>query len=121
MAYDSNNIFAKILRQEIPCDLVYEDTHVIAFQDINPKAPTHILVVPRGDYTCFDDFSANATPKEIADFFQAVGRIARDLDLDQSGYRIIMNKGSHGGQEVDHFHAHILGGKPLGPMISINE
>ena len=90
---------------------------MIAFHDINPKATIHILVVPRGRYTCFDDFSANGTAQEIEIFFQTVGRVAQDLNLVEGGYRIIMNKGENGGQEVDHFHAHILGGNPIGPMV----
>ena len=119
MAYDPNNIFAKILKGEIPCDRVDENQYTLSFKDINPKAPHHVLVIPKKAYTCFDDFTANASPEEISEFFQAVGRVARILNLDEAGYRIIMNKGSDGGQEVDHFHAHILGGKPMGPMVNV--
>lgn len=118
MAYDSNNIFAKILRGEIPCDKVYEDDWALAFNDIAPAAPVHVLVIPKGAYVSMDDFTANGSAEEIAGFYRAVGKIARDLDLAQPGYRTLNNTGSHGGQEVAHFHVHIFGGRPLGPMLS---
>ena len=117
MAYDDNNIFAKILRGEIPCKKVYEDEHALAFHDINPQAPVHVLVVPKGKYVSFDDFSANAGADEIAGFMRAVGTVARDLQLAQPGYRILANIGTDGGQEVPHLHFHIFGGKTLGPML----
>jgi diadenosine tetraphosphate (Ap4A) HIT family hydrolase len=118
MTYDNNNIFAKILRNEIPCKKAYEDNHVLAFHDIAPKAPVHILVLPKGAYTDMDDFSRRAGADEIAALFRALGQIARDHKLDQSGYRVICNCGINGGQEVPHLHLHLLGGKTLGRMIS---
>lgn len=117
MAYDSNNIFARILRGEIPCKKVYEDEHVLAFNDIAPKAPVHILVVPKGAYVGMDDFTAKASAEEIAALFRALGQIARDNGLDQTGYRVISNCGINGGQEVPHLHLHLVGGKRLGAMI----
>lgn len=117
MVYDPNNIFAKILRSDIPCGRLYEDRFCLAFHDISPKAPVHVLVVPKGEFTSFDDFSANASPELMVGFFQSVGAITRELNLDENGYRLIMNKGANGGQEVNHFHVHILGGKPIGPLV----
>lgn len=117
MAYDENNIFAKILRGEIPCDKVYEDDHVLSFRDINPQTPTHVLVIPKGPYVSSDDFAEKASAEEIAAFFRAVGKIARDLGLVEPGYRILANHGRDGHQEVPHFHMHIFGGKDLGRMI----
>lgn len=117
MAYDTDNIFAKILRGEIPCDKVYEDDHVLAFNDIGPQAPVHVLVIPKGAYVSQDDFTANATDGEIAGLWRAVGQIARDLGVAESGYRTIQNTGPNGGQEVPHFHVHICGGRKLGRMI----
>lgn len=118
MAYDSDNIFARILRGEIPCDKVYEDDHVLAFRDINPQAPTHVLVIPKGAYVSFDDFSQEASEAEITAFVRAAGKVARDLGVDQSGYRILANSGRDANQEVPHFHLHIFGGRPLGRMIN---
>lgn len=118
MAYDSDNIFARILRGEIPCDQVYEDDHVLAFNDINPRRPVHVLVIPKGEYVSFDDFAANAPDAEIAAFTRAVGRIAREKGVAESGYRLIANTNAHGGQEVPHYHVHIIGGAPVGPMVS---
>ena len=115
--YDSNNIFAKILRGEIPAAKVFEDEHVIAFNDIAPQAPQHILVVPKGAYVDMDDFTAKATDAEIAALFRAVGKVARDNGLVDEGYRVISNCGFHGGQEVPHLHIHVLGGKKLGRML----
>lgn len=115
MSYDPNNIFAKILRQEIPCDKVYENDHVLAFNDIAPHAPTHILVIPKGAYTDASDFSEKASSTEKVAFMEAIGTITTELKT--TGYRLIANTGLHGGQEVPHFHMHILGGKPLGPML----
>ncbi len=117
MTYDPNNVFAKILRGEIPCEKVYEDDHVMAFHDAFPKAPVHVLVLPKSNYISFDDFSSHAPPEEITAFFKAVGDIARDLDLVTGGYRLIANHKANAGQEIDHFHIHILGGRPLGPMV----
>jgi histidine triad (HIT) family protein len=117
MTYDDNNIFAKILRGEIPCQKIYEDNHVLAFPDINPKAPVHILVIPKGTYTDMDDFTRRASPKEIAAIFRALGQIAREKGLDKTGYRVITNNGANGGQEVPHLHLHLLGGRHLGRMV----
>ena len=117
MAYDQSNIFAKILRGEIPCDKVYEDEHVLAFRDINPQTPTHVLVIPKGAYESFDDFSRDASPEEIAAFVRATGQIARDAGAVEAGYRILANNGPDAHQEVPHFHLHIFAGKNLGRMI----
>ncbi|MFA6218988.1 MAG: histidine triad nucleotide-binding protein [Erythrobacter sp.] len=116
--YDDANIFAKILRGEIPSTKVYEDEWAYAFEDINPQAQVHVLVVPRGRYVSWDDFSEKASAGEIAGFVRALGRIARDKGLVEPGYRMLANVGAHGGQEVAHLHVHIFGGQPLGPMIS---
>jgi diadenosine tetraphosphate (Ap4A) HIT family hydrolase len=117
MAYDPNNVFAKILRGEIPCDKVWEDEHTLAFNDIQPKAPSHVLVIPKGEYVSLDDFTANASDAEIAALIRAVGAVARQLGLPDSGYRILSNVGADGGQEVPHLHIHLFGGRRLGPMI----
>mgnify|MGYP006427342363 CR=1 FL=1 len=117
-SYDNDNIFAKILRGEIPNDTVYEDENVLAFNDINPQAPVHIVVIPKGKYTTLEDFVANAGDAEITGFYRAVGQIAREKGLDAEGYRTLTNSGDHAGQEVPHFHLHILGGRPLGPMLA---
>jgi histidine triad (HIT) family protein len=117
MAYDRNNIFARILRGEIPCNKVYEDAHVLAFHDISPQSPTHVLVVPKGEYVSFDDFSQNASAEEIAALVRAVGRIAREQGVAQSGYRILANTGPAAHQEVQHFHVHLFGGRDLGGML----
>jgi len=116
--YDETNVFARILRGEIPCSKVYEDDHAFAFHDINPQAPTHILVVPKGAYVSWDDFSERASDAEIAGFVRAVGRIARDEGLVAPGYRLLANVGPDSGQEVAHLHVHIFGGRGLGPMLS---
>ncbi|MDH5188215.1 MAG: histidine triad nucleotide-binding protein [Rhodospirillaceae bacterium] len=118
MAYDQNNIFAKILRGEIPCDKVYEDEWALAFNDINPQAPIHTLVIPKGEYVSWDDFSAMATPDEVLGFIRAIGNVAQKLGLNEDGYRLLANIGANGGQEVPHLHAHIFGGAPLGPMLA---
>lgn len=115
--YDDNNIFARILRGEIPSRRVYEDEWALAFHDINPQAPTHILVIPKGRYCSFADFSAAASGDEIAGFIRAVGKVARDLELEAPGYRILANMGDHGGQEVPHLHIHLFAGRSLGRMI----
>lgn len=117
-AYDDNNIFAKILRGEIPSDKVYEDDHVLAFNDIAPQAPVHILVIPKGRYVSIDDFGANAPAEEIQAFYAAISKIVEDKNLKADGFRVIANTGLNGGQEVPHFHAHILGGRALGPMLA---
>ena len=116
--YDQNNLFAQILRGEIPSKKVYEDEHALAFHDINPLAPTHILVIPKGPYVSWDDFSAKAPDVEIAGFIRAVGKIARNEGLVESGYRLLANVGLNSGQEVPHLHVHIFGGCPLGPMLA---
>ena len=116
--YDRDNVFAKILRGEIPCNPVYQDEWAFACHDIAPQAPVHILVIPRGEYVSWDDFSTRAEPEEIAGFLRAVGRVAREQGLVEPGYRLLANVGAHGGQEVPHLHVHIFGGKPLGRMIA---
>ena len=116
--YDENNVFARILRGELPCETVFEDEHALAFHDINPLAPTHILVIPKGAYVSWDDFSARASAEEIAGFVRAVGLVARDAGLVDAGYRLLANVGVNGGQEVPHLHVHIFGGDGLGPMLA---
>jgi histidine triad (HIT) family protein len=118
LPYDDQNIFAKILRDEIPSKRVYEDEWAIAFHDINPQAPTHILVIPRGPYVSWDDFSARAPDAEIAGFVRAVGKVARDAGLVAPGYRLLANTGQHSGQEVPHLHVHLFAGQWLGPMLA---
>lgn len=117
MSYDPSNIFAKILKGDIPCKKVYEDEHVLAFNDIHPQAPVHILVVPKGPYKDMDHFTQHASGEEIAALFRALGKIARDAGVDETGYRVISNCGINGGQEVPHLHLHLLGGKALGRML----
>jgi diadenosine tetraphosphate (Ap4A) HIT family hydrolase len=117
MAYDPNNIFARILRGEIPCNKVFEDDHVLAFHDINPQAPVHVLVIPKGAYVSMDDFSEKASAEEIAALVRAVGQIARGLGLAEKGYRILANHGPDSHQEVPHLHVHIFAGRPLGRML----
>jgi histidine triad (HIT) family protein len=116
--YDDNNIFARILRGEIPSAKVYEDEHALAFHDLNPAAPTHILVIPKGRYVSWDDFSAKGSDEEIAGFVRAVGKVARDSGLVDPGYRLLANSGMNAGQEVPHLHVHIFGGRSLGPMLA---
>jgi len=116
--YDPNNVFAKILRGEIPSKRVYEDEFALAFHDINPLAPHHLLVIPKRPYVSWDDFSANASDDEIAGFVRAVGRVARDAGMVAEGYRLLANVGLQSGQEVPHLHVHIFAGRPLGPMLS---
>lgn len=118
MGYDSDNIFAKILRGEIPADKVYEDDDVLAFKDITPRAPVHVLVIPKAAYVSHADFTQTATEAEIGRFYKKVGDIARQLGLDEGGYRLIANIGTHGGQEVPHLHVHILGGQNIGPLVA---
>lgn len=117
MAYDSNNIFARILRGEIPARKVYENDHALAFHDINPLAPVHVLVIPKGPYVHMDDFSARATDVEKAAFITAIGEVARIMEVNASGFRILANNGADSHQEVPHLHVHVFGGRPLGPML----
>ena len=116
--YDESNVFARILRGEIPAKTVYEDAHALAFHDISPQAPMHILVIPKGAYVSWDDFSARASEAEIAGFVRAVGHVAREQGLVAPGYRLLANVGQNGGQEVPHLHVHIFGGRGLGPMLA---
>lgn len=116
--YDEENIFARILRGEIPSSKVYEDEYSFAFNDINPLAPTHVLVIPKGPYVSWDDFSSKASDAQIAGFVRAVGKVARDAGLVEKGYRLLANVGPNSGQEVPHLHVHIFGGRPLGPMLA---
>jgi histidine triad (HIT) family protein len=122
MSYDRNNIFAKILRKEIPCDKIYENDHVLAFKDINPQAKIHVLVIPKGAYVNMDDFSQNAKNDEIVALIRALGEVTKIVGLSSysegKGYRYIVNNGPDGGQEVPHLHFHIIGGEPLGRMVS---
>ena len=118
LPYDEGNIFARILRGEIPAKRVYEDDYALAFHDINPQAPTHILVIPKGTYVSWDDFSARAPDAEIAGFVRAVGKVARDEGLVAPGYRLLANVGANSGQEVPHLHVHLFGGRGLGPMLA---
>ena len=118
LPYDDQNVFAKILRGEIPNKTVYEDEWALAFHDINPQAPLHVLVIPKGAYVSWDDFSARAAAEEIAGFIRAVGHVAREAGLVEPGYRLLANIGGHGHQEVPHLHVHLFGGKPLGPMLA---
>lgn len=115
--YDDTNIFARILRGELPCNKVHETDFALAFHDINPQAPVHVLVVPKGPYVSMDDFCQNASADEIAGLWRAVGETARTLELVEGGYRVLANHGGHAHQEVFHLHIHILGGRPLGPML----
>jgi diadenosine tetraphosphate (Ap4A) HIT family hydrolase len=117
LEYDDQNIFAKILRGEIPCRKVFEDEWALAFDDINPQAPVHVLVIPKGAYVSWDDFSAKASDAEIAGFVRAVGHVGRELGLVEPGYRLLANIGMDAHQEVPHLHIHIFGGKPLGAML----
>ena len=117
MTYDPNNIFAKILRGDIPCKRVYEDEFALAFHDINPKAPTHTLVIPKGPYADHDHFVTNATAEEIAGFQRAVAKVAQMVGVNTTGYRLISNSGANAHQEVPHYHVHILGGRALGAML----
>ena len=122
MSYDANNIFARILRKEIPCDKIYENDHVLAFKDINPQAKIHVLVIPKGAYVNMDDFSQNAKNDEIVALIRALGEVTKIVGLSSysegKGYRYIGNNGLDGGQEVPHLHFHIIGGEPLGRMVS---
>jgi len=115
--YDDNNVFAKILRGEIPCKKVFEDDFALAFHDINPQAPVHVLVIPKGRYVSWDDFSAQASDAEITGFVRAVGEVARAAGLPAPGYRLLANIGKDGHQEVPHLHVHVFGGRQLGAML----
>lgn len=115
--YDVRNIFARILRGEIPNKTVYEDKWALAFHDINPQAPIHVLIIPKGEYVSWDDFSRDASDAEIAGFIRAIGTVARDLGLPGPGYRLLANVGIHGHQEVPHLHVHLFGGKQMGMML----
>ena len=117
MAYDRNNVFARILRGELPCTKVYEDAHVLAFRDIAPQAPCHVVLIPKGEYVSADDFSAQASDAELAAFTRAVAKITAVEGIADSGYRLIANTGRDGHQEVPHFHMHIVGGGDVGPML----
>ena len=117
MPYDRSNVFARILRGELPSNKVYEDEHVLAFRDINPQAPTHIILIPKGEYVSVDDFSAHASAAELAAFMQAIGRIAHAEGVAEEGYRILANHGRAAHQDVPHFHLHLFGGRDLGPML----
>ena len=117
MGYDKENIFAKILRGEIPCDKVYEDEHALAFRDTNPQAPVHVLVVPKGPYINTDDFSAKASDAEIVGYIRAVGHVGRELGVVGAGFRTLANNGPDAHQEVPHFHTHVLAGRDLGHII----
>ena len=122
MEYDKNNIFAKILRGEIPCKKIYEDNYVLAFHDVNPQKKIHALVVPKGEYVNLDDFSSNATEKEIVGLIKGIGEVAKKLGVSETvkggGYRSLVNVGANGGQEVSHLHFHIFGGEKVGKMVS---
>lgn len=116
--YDDQNIFAKILRGEIPANKVYEDEFALAFHDINPQAPQHILVIPKGPYVSWDDFAAKAPDAEIAGLVRAVGHVARAAGMVEPGYRLLANVGQDAHQEVPHLHVHLFAGRPLGPMLA---
>ncbi|ARJ68479.1 HIT domain-containing protein [Paracoccus contaminans] len=124
MTYDSNNVFARILRGEIPATIVAQNEHALAFRDINPQAPVHVLVIPRGAYVSYDDFAANAADAEIIGFNRLAAEVARSEGLSLahggSGFRAIANAGPHGMQEVPHFHLHLLAGRPMGRMVSLD-
>ncbi len=117
MSYNPDNIFAKIIEGELPAEKVYEDDRIVAIRDINPAAPVHVLVIPKGDYLSFDDFALKSTAEEMNHFFRTIRRIADEQELMASGYRLIMNHGSDASQTVPHFHVHILGGRPLGGLL----
>lgn len=116
--YDASNIFARILRGEIPCRKIYEDEYALAFHDINPQANVHVLVIPKTAHVSFADFTAKAAPEIVAGFFRAVGSVARALGLEETGYRLLSNMGPDSHQEVPHFHVHLFGGHALGPMLT---
>ena len=117
MAYDRSNVFARILRGEVPCERVYEDEHALAFRDINPLAPVHVLVIPKGEYASWPYYPRVAPRGAFAGYSRGVGATARRLGVAESGYRFLANTGADGNQEVMHFHVHIFGGAPLGRML----
>jgi histidine triad (HIT) family protein len=117
MTYDRDNVFARILRGEIPCNKVYEDEHVLAFHDISPQAPTHVLVIPKGEYVSLDDFSEKASAAEMAALVRTLGHLAREQGVSETGYRVLANTGPAAHQEVPHFHVHLFGGRDLGGML----
>ena len=121
MSYDKNNIFAKILRGEVPCEKIYEDDYVLSFYDVNPQRKIHALVIPKGNYIDLDDFNAKATDKEIVGYFKGISKVAKKLGISVDigkGYRTISNLSDHGGQEVPHLHFHLLGGEKVGRMLN---
>jgi histidine triad (HIT) family protein len=118
MSYSQDNIFAKIIRGEIPANKIFEDEKVLAFYDISKAAPTHVLVIPKGEYVDFIDFTSNASASDVAHFFKKVNDIAKELEADKSGFRLITNNGSDAHQTVPHFHIHILAGEKLGPLLA---
>ena len=118
MAYDRENIFAKILRGEIPCEIVYEDDHVLAFEDINPQAPVHVLIIPKGAYENMTEFVKKASAEEKTAFIEAIGTVVNLKRIDKTGYRTIVNNGEDSLQEVPHLHVHVLGGRRLGALLS---
>ena len=118
MSYDKNNIFAKILRGEIPCKKVYENDYVLSFHDINPQKKIHVLLIPKGEYIDLDDFTANASDKEIVEFNKAITHVSNLVGAKKSGYRALTNLGSDGGQEVPHLHFHIFAGEKIGKMVN---
>ena len=115
--YDDANILARILRGEIPCKKVHEDEHALAFHDINPQTPVHVLVIPKGHYVSIADFGAKASDAELIGFWRAVSKVAKELGLEVKGYRALTNMGADGGQEVSHFHVHLFGGRHIGRMV----
>jgi histidine triad (HIT) family protein len=117
MPYDTSNIFARILRGEIPCKAIHEDAFCLAFHDIAPAAPVHVLVIPKGEFTSFDDFTANASPDMLSGFFRSLRTVAAKLGVHESGYRLVANHGADAAQSVAHFHVHILAGRPLGALL----
>jgi histidine triad (HIT) family protein len=117
MAYDNQNIFAKILRGEVPCTKVLETAHSLAFRDIHPARPVHVLVIPKGPYVTWADFATQASPAEQADFVRAIGEVARLEGVTDTGFRLIQNNGENGHQEVPHLHVHLVGGASAGPML----
>lgn len=117
LKYDNQNVFAKILRGEIPCKKVYEDQYSLAFEDINPQAPVHVLVIPKGQYVCFTDFSLSASSEEIVSLTRVIKKVVNIKSIEESGYRLVVNNGNHGMQEVPHLHFHIFGGTVLGQML----
>jgi histidine triad (HIT) family protein len=118
MGYDSENIFAKILRREIPSKIIFEDQYVLAFEDINPQAPVHVLVIPKGPYSDIADFGARASMEEQEAFAKAIGCVVKIKEIDKTGFRSIANTGIDGMQEVPHYHMHLLGGRPMGSMVN---